>query len=58
VGIRLNHVDTILADAKGRPLDESRRQDDAMRIIRCFPETPKAPFDVYPADDDFDLWIE
>ena len=53
-----NHVDTVLADAKGRPLDESRRRDDVMRIIRCFPETPKAPFDVYPTDDEFDLWIE
>ena len=53
-----NHVDTVLADAYGRPLDESHRRDDVMRIIRCFPETPKAPFDIYPTDDDFDLWIE
>jgi hypothetical protein len=53
-----NHIDTILADAHGRPLDDSRRRDDAMRIIRCFPETPKATFESYPADDEFDTWIE
>jgi len=53
-----NHFDTVLADAQGRPLDESHRRDDVMRIIRCFPETPKAPFDIYPSDDDFDFWIE
>jgi hypothetical protein len=29
-----------------------------MRIIRCFPETPKASFETYPNEDDFDLWIE
>lgn len=53
-----NHVDTVLADAHGRPLDESRRKDDVMRIIRCLPDTPKAPFDIYPSDDEFDRWIE
>jgi hypothetical protein len=29
-----------------------------MRLIRCLPETPKAPFDEYPEDDRFDQWIE
>lgn len=53
-----NHVDTILADAQGQPLDESRRRDDVMRAIRCVPETPKASFDIYPSDDVFDQWIE
>ena len=53
-----NHIDTILADYQGHPLDESNRRDDVMRIIRCFPDTEKAPFDLYPADDEFDLWIE
>ena len=53
-----NHMNTILADSQGRPMEESRRRDDVMRIIRCLPETPKAPFDVYPTDDDFDMWIE
>jgi superfamily II DNA or RNA helicase len=53
-----SHIDTILADYQGHPLDESNRRDDVMRIIRCFPATPKAPLDLYPGDDDFDLWIE
>lgn len=53
-----NHIDTVLADVHGRPLDDSRRRDDAMRVIRCFPETPKATFETYPTDDEFDTWIE
>lgn len=52
------HIDTVLADAYGHPLDENRRRDDVMRIIRCFPNTPKAPFEKYPNEDDFDIWIE
>lgn len=53
-----NHIDTVLADAQGRPLDESRRRDDVMRIIRCLPDTAKASFETYPDDDEFDRWIE
>jgi superfamily II DNA or RNA helicase len=53
-----NRIDTVLANAQGRPLDESRRRDDVMRIIRCLPNTPKAPFDAFPSDDEFDAWIE
>jgi superfamily II DNA/RNA helicase len=53
-----NHVDTVLADAYGRPLDESHRRDDVMRAIRCQPDTPRASFASYPNEDDFDLWIE
>ena len=53
-----NHIDTVLADIQGYPLDESRRRDDIMRMIRCFPETPKAPFEIYPQEDEFDAWIE
>lgn len=52
------HLDTVLADAHGRPLDESWRRDEVMRVIRCIPTTPRAPFDVYPSDDEFDAWIE
>lgn len=51
-------LDTVLADAKGAPLPESFRRDEVMRIIRCIPETPKATFDRYPSDDQFDEWIE
>ncbi len=29
-----------------------------MREIRCFPETPKATFETFPGEDDFDSWIE
>ena len=29
-----------------------------MRMIRCLPETPKATFESYPQEDEFDLWIE
>ena len=53
-----SHIDTVLADIQGRPLDESRRRDDVMRIVRCLPETPKASFETYPNEDEFDLWIE
>lgn len=53
-----NHIDTVLADVHGRPMEDSRRRDDAMRIIRCFPETPKASFETYPNEDAFDSWIE
>jgi superfamily II DNA or RNA helicase len=53
-----SHIDTILADIHGYTLEESNRRDDVMRIIRCLPETPKAPPDLYPADNDFDSWIE
>jgi hypothetical protein len=53
-----NHVDTILADVHGYPLDEARSRDSVMREIRCFPETPKATFETYPGEDDFDSWIE
>jgi hypothetical protein len=53
-----NHVDTVLADFQGRPLDESRRREDIMRAIRCLPDTPKAPFETYPGDDEFDGWME
>ena len=52
------HLDTVLADAHGRPLDESWRRDEVMRVIRCIPATPRASFDVYPSDDEFDAWIE
>lgn len=53
-----NQLYTVLADAHGTPLDESWRRDEVMRIIHCLPETPKAPFDIYPDDDAFDTWIE
>ena len=52
-----NRVDTVLADIQGRP-DESLHRDDVMRAIRCLPDTLKAPFDIYPNDDNFDSWIE
>jgi len=29
-----------------------------MRIIRCFSDTPKASFETYPNENDFDIWIE
>lgn len=48
----------ILADRHGQPLPESGRRDAVMRAIRCTPETLKAPFNEYPADDTFDQWIE
>ena len=53
-----NHIDTVLADAYGRSMEESRRRDDVMRVIRCLPETDKATFETYPGEDEFDLWIE
>jgi superfamily II DNA or RNA helicase len=53
-----NVVDTVIADYQGKPLDSSWRRDEVLRIIRCSPKTPKAPFDCYPDDDEFDSWIE
>lgn len=53
-----SHVYTVLADARGRPLDESLRREAVMNLIRCEPDTERAPFDVYPEEDDFDAWIE
>lgn len=55
---RQRHLDTVIADWQGNPLPESFRRDDVMRLIRCSPDTPKAPFDQYPDDDEFDAWIE
>ncbi len=55
---RGRHLDTVIADWRGNPLPESFRRDEVMRLIRCLPETPKAPFDRYPEDDEFDAWIE
>lgn len=49
---------TVIADRQGNPLPESYRRDEVMRLIRCLPETPKAPFEDYPDDDKFDTWIE
>lgn len=49
---------TVIADWQGNPLSESFHRDEVMRLIRCSPETPKAPFDDYPDDDKFDGWIE
>src|SRR5690606_8586256 len=53
-----NRIDTVVADVYGRPMEESHRRDDAMRLVRCFPETPKASFESYPNEDEFDTWIE
>ncbi|HEY9709348.1 MAG TPA: helicase-related protein [Oculatellaceae cyanobacterium] len=53
-----NHVDTILANVHGHALDEARSRDSVMREIRCAPETPKASFETYPSEDEFDSWIE
>ncbi len=55
---RQRHLDTVIADWRGEPLPESFRRDEVMRLIRCLPDTPKAPFDRYPDDDEFDAWIE
>ncbi len=55
LGVELH---TVIADWQGNPLSESYRRDEVMRLMRCLPETPKAPFDDYPADDKFDEWIE
>lgn len=55
---RHRHLDTVIADRNGNPLPESYRRDEVMRLIRCLPDTPKAPFDQYPDDDEFDTWIE
>jgi superfamily II DNA or RNA helicase len=52
------NLHTVIADGDGNPLPESLRRDEVMRLIRCLPETPKAPFDEYPEDDRFDQWIE
>lgn len=53
-----NRIDTIIADVHGKPMEESYRRDDVMRIIRCLPETAKATFESFPQEDEFDLWIE
>jgi superfamily II DNA or RNA helicase len=53
-----NRIDTIIADVHGKPMEESNRRDDVMRIIRCLPETAKATFESFPQEDEFDLWIE
>ncbi len=53
-----SHVYTVLADARGRHLDESLRREAVMNLIRCEPGAECAPFDVYPEPDDFDAWIE
>ncbi len=55
---RGRHLDTVIADRWGEPLPESFRRDEVMRLIRCSPEEPKAPFSQYPDDDEFDAWIE
>lgn len=47
-----------VADWQGNPLPASFRRDEVMRLIRCLPDTPKAPFDEYPKDDHFDKWVE
>lgn len=52
------NLHTVIADWQGNPLPESFRRDEVMRLIRCLPETPKAPFEDYPDDDKFDAWIE
>lgn len=52
------NLHTVVADWQGNSLPESYRRDEVMRLIRCLPETPKAPFDEYPEDDKFDWWIE
>lgn len=49
---------TVIADWRGDPIPESFRRDEVMRLIRCLPDTPKAPLDEYPEDDHFDQWIE
>jgi hypothetical protein len=53
-----NRIDTVVADIHGKPMEESNRRDDVMRMIRCFPETEKASFESYPSEDEFDMWIE
>lgn len=56
---RQRHLDTVIADYRGNPLmQQSYRRDEVMRLIRCLPDTPKAPPDRYPEDDEFDAWIE
>lgn len=52
------NIHTVIADGQGNPLPESFRRDEVMRLIRCLPETPKAPLNEYPDDDKFDSWIE
>lgn len=52
------NLHTVIADWQGNYLPESYRRDEVMRLIRCLPETPKAPFEDYPDDDKFDSWIE
>ncbi len=52
------NLHTVIADGQGNPLPASYRRDEVVRLIRCLPETPKAPLDDYPADDKFDRWIE
>ncbi len=51
-------LDTVLADSRGHPLEESWRRDEVMRVIRCFEETPKDPARIYPTPDEFDSWIK
>ncbi|MFZ5822083.1 MAG: helicase-related protein [Chloroflexota bacterium] len=52
------NLHTVIADWQGIPQPESYRRDEVMRLIRCLPETPKAPFNEYPDDDKFDTWVE
>lgn len=52
------NLHTVIADWQGNPQPESYRRDEVMCLIRCLPETPKAPLDGYPDDDKFDQWIE
>ncbi len=51
------HYVPLLADADGVPLRDSRERDRVMQRIRCSPDTPRAPIDCFPDDDDFDDWI-
>lgn len=52
------NIYTVVADSHGNPLEKSYRRDEIMRLIRCVPNTPKAPIDEFPSPAKFDAWIE
>jgi len=47
-----------LFDKNGRIRINSDNPDAIMKEIRCERHEPRAPFNLYPEDDEFDEWIE
>lgn len=45
-------------DARGNLTKDGDRREEALRVIRCDPDEPVAPVNLYPDDNTFDEWVE